>query len=853
MRRLNNVPLALGSCLIVTLTALAGNSTTPQPDPTFWAYATNDAFVLMRNEARMLEIPNQFSYMSEPTPIVATANMRYVAFLSDEEVRDEDPSKTTVIAIALPRGTTTRISCPKCNRIVSFGDDAFFATTDDNETLIVSPEEGASAPVTIRPDSPNGDQSTEYFDGDSPVVGAPDGVLFAHQDSTDTTQISAMNSGLSSLRPLDTIKPGYNATGVSGVASPAMAPTGRPGWWLAVSTTDKPGECGSQDSVVVYNAERSKISGRHGIDAGMLSPTTSEFGVNSGFQIVSMWSGSKGELLASVDTWTCRASAPSLIGQRQPVNVGRVAYASQGRWQWLSNESATVTNVVRLVGDLIVRDSPDCDEPSGAECDHSTLEIEGPEHPVEKLAEDAKYVSGPWRPRQPSTGISLVGNDRRVALGGYYYSERLVAVGGTPPYTWELRGLPAGLQYDGVTGEVHGTASLPGSFTTVVKVSDGVGQQAVVEVPFDVLSGPAEVPAKLISTGTSHTCSLGAAGGVWCWGDNSSGQLGDGTRNRSVIPVRVSGLDERAVAVAAGTAHTCALLVSGAVECWGSNENGALGSGVRGAGRGSLNELPVMVPEWNGVGEGHTAVALAAGFRRTCVVLLSAAVQCVGEGSSGALGGGVSSDSQVAVSFDSVMPKTTSVSTGSFYTCALDGQGRVYCSGELVPNSTISRRNDRARLVSELGKGVLSVVVGYYSACAILQNQTVRCWGSNGGNLGNGKVADSAKPTTVVGLVEAKSLGLGNAGGCAVLKSAALKCWGASSILTGAGFGTTRLVPSSIEGLTDEVEAVSVSDSHACAVVQSGEVKCWGVNSDGQLGDGGTTSRRYPVRVIGFG
>src|SRR5690242_20437263 len=73
-----------------------------------------------------------------------------------------------------------------------------------------------------------------------------------------------------------------------------------------------------------------------------------------------------------------------------------------------------------------------------------------------------------------------------------------------------------------------------------------------------------------IAAGNLHTCQVNEDGTVRCWGDNSFGQLGDGTTISRATPAAVIGINN-AVAVIAGIAHTCALLASGGVSCWGNN------------------------------------------------------------------------------------------------------------------------------------------------------------------------------------------------------------------------------------------------------------------------------------------
>ncbi len=179
-----------------------------------------------------------------------------------------------------------------------------------------------------------------------------------------------------------------------------------------------------------------------------------------------------------------------------------------------------------------------------------------------------------------------------------------------------------------------------------------------------------------VACGDEHCCAARATGAVSCWGRNHQGQLGDGTggtsTDQSATPVAVTGITD-AVAVSAGTAHSCAVHGTGAVSCWGSNGAGALGTGMTVTElTRSLTPLPVT---------GLTnAVTATSGSYHTCAITTTGAVACWGEGSQGELGDGLGTSSAVPV-YATGLADAVSLAAYEWCSCAIRSGERVVCWG----------------------------------------------------------------------------------------------------------------------------------------------------------------------------
>jgi alpha-tubulin suppressor-like RCC1 family protein len=155
--------------------------------------------------------------------------------------------------------------------------------------------------------------------------------------------------------------------------------------------------------------------------------------------------------------------------------------------------------------------------------------------------------------------------------------------------------------------------------------------------------------------------------------------------------------------------------------------------------------------------------------------------------------------------------------------------------------------------VLNVSKRVEAIAAGYEHTCAVAENREVFCWGSNQyGQLGNATDRRSLSPVAVRGLpTKAEAITCGDAHTCVLLRGGAVMCWGDNrhgQLGHGTDQRTEGAVP--VVGLTTGVSAISAGDNHTCALLQAGTVECWGENGFGQVGDGTTTARLVPVKVV---
>ncbi len=285
-----------------------------------------------------------------------------------------------------------------------------------------------------------------------------------------------------------------------------------------------------------------------------------------------------------------------------------------------------------------------------------------------------------------------------------------------------------------------------------------------------------------MATGGEHSCVLTAAGGVRCWGANTYGQLGDGTNTHRNTPVEVVGLGDGSgvLAVTAERWHTCAVTAAGGGRCWGDNRSGQLGDGTY-----NNRSTPTSA-----VGLANGIQAISAGGFHTCALTETGGVKCWGYNDYGQLGDGTLVQRLTAVDVVGLGSGVRVVATGGYHTCALTVSDGIRCwgnngGGQLGNGATSVEQSTPVDVVGH-SSGARAVVTGDGHTCALTDTSGVRCWGYNWtGQLGDSTYSSQSAPVGVVGLdnnVLAVAAGPGADPGeghtCALTETGGVMCWG---------------------------------------------------------------------------
>jgi E3 ubiquitin-protein ligase HERC3 len=347
--------------------------------------------------------------------------------------------------------------------------------------------------------------------------------------------------------------------------------------------------------------------------------------------------------------------------------------------------------------------------------------------------------------------------------------------------------------------------------------------------------------ARALGGGGGHTCAVLEDHRLKCWGANDYGQLGLGNKDRSgdqanemgdALPAVDVGTGRTAKQVEGGDIHTCALLDNDRIKCWGYNLQGQLGIGDKVDRGGAAGQMGDALP-FVDLGTNRTAKSVVAGGSISCAITDENKVKCWGTGSYGRTGLGSTADRGDgfglmgdALPYVDLGPSLTvkALAIGDSHACVIVNDDRVKCwgynaYGQLGLSSNDNRGDQSNEMGSALpyvnlgtGRTAKALALGFHHTCAILDNDSLKCWGLNGhGQLGLGDGNNRG--------------GTGSAMGDA---------------LDSVDLGTGR-----------SAKAITAGNTHTCALLDDGTVKCWGYNAYGQLGLGTNVNRGNKPNQMG--
>ncbi len=359
----------------------------------------------------------------------------------------------------------------------------------------------------------------------------------------------------------------------------------------------------------------------------------------------------------------------------------------------------------------------------------------------------------------------------------------------------------------------------------------GLGMGALAASPTQVGSAT----WRNVSAMSFTTCGVQTDGSGWCWGGNFSGQAGTDTTTLSVFePLAIPGSWQ---SIVTAQQHTCGIRDNGRLACWGENFHGQLGTG---------DELGSPTPR--DVSSSQTWRVVQPGLTHTCAVADDLRAYCWGDGSNGELGTGNYLDTSSTPKLVNVMRPWETLVGGNQHTCAKRDDGSIACWG----SNSSGQLGDATITYSEVPTPVVSTETfrtlgaGMNHTCAASMRGDLFCWGNNttgqaGGsqNLANGSTLTRINVESREWLQIAGS----NDTTCAIASDHNMWCWGAD---IGASVETSVLVPTQVPGNWKKVSAGLIS---TCAIASDDSLACWGYNNGGAVGDGTRVQRTSPVTV----
>jgi alpha-tubulin suppressor-like RCC1 family protein len=350
--------------------------------------------------------------------------------------------------------------------------------------------------------------------------------------------------------------------------------------------------------------------------------------------------------------------------------------------------------------------------------------------------------------------------------------------------------------------------------------------------------------------GDDHFCFLdGTTGGIKCWGDSSSGQVGTGLSgigNYQATPKFVD-VTEEVIALSAGSSASCAVNSNSELYCWGGRYPGKEKAYANAS-------TPTQVEDLSNVND------VEVGRQEIYAYANDRTVDGWGENQQGALGIGDTSNRKTPVDLSpywtpkasGIGPQKSGMQSTNCFISSKSDNNQLYCMGEgrgyQMANGAQADQST-PQLISALGTGVKQVSAGENNVCAINKSKNLYCWGQETNDQFNGAGNQTTVPGSPI-LTDVIDVKVGGTHICAIKTNGTVSCWGnnASGQIGNGSSGGNVSTPNTSNGITNGV-TLALSANTTCVLSTDDTVSCWGKNDKGQVGDGGGSSQTSPVNL----